>query len=102
MVEKITVEQTSEYFFSRPKGSQLAAIASKQSSVLTSRKELVERFESLQKEYEDKNIPLPDFWGGYRVIPSEIEFWQGGANRLHDRFRYLRNEGGWVIDRLAP
>ena len=101
-VEKITVEQTSEYFFSRPKGSQLAAIASKQSSVLTSRKELVERFESLQKEYEDKNIPLPDFWGGYRVIPSEIEFWQGGANRLHDRFRYLRNEGGWVIDRLAP
>ena len=101
-VEKITVEQTSEYFFSRPKGSQLAAIASKQSSVLTARKELVERFESLQKEYEDKNIPLPDFWGGYRVIPSEIEFWQGGANRLHDRFRYLRNEGGWVIDRLAP
>ena len=101
-VEKITVEQTSEYFFSRPKGSQLAAMASKQSSVLTSRKELVERFESLQKEYEDKNIPLPDFWGGYRVIPSEIEFWQGGANRLHDRFRYLRNEGGWVIDRLAP
>ena len=101
-VEKITVEQSSEYFFSRPKGSQLAAIASKQSSVLTSRKELVERFESLQKEYEDKNIPLPDFWGGYRVIPSEIEFWQGGANRLHDRFRYLRNEGGWVIDRLAP
>jgi pyridoxamine 5'-phosphate oxidase len=101
-VEKITVEQTSEYFFSRPKGSQLAAIASKQSSVLTSRKELVERFESLQKEYEDKNIPLPGFWGGYRVIPSEIEFWQGGANRLHDRFRYLRNEGGWVIDRLAP
>jgi pyridoxamine 5'-phosphate oxidase len=101
-VEKITVEQSSEYFFSRPKGSQLAAIASKQSSVLTSRKELVERFESLQKEYEDKNIPLPGFWGGYRVIPSEIEFWQGGANRLHDRFRYLRNEGGWVIDRLAP
>ena len=101
-VEKITVEQTSEYFFTRPKGSQLAAIASKQSSVLTSRKELVERFESLQKEYEHKNIPLPDFWGGYRVIPSEIEFWQGGANCLHDRFRYLRNEGGWVIDRLAP
>ena len=101
-VEKITVEQTSEYFFSRPKGSQLAAVASKQSSVLTSRKELVERFESLQKEYEDRNIPLPGFWGGYRVIPSEIEFWQGGANRLHDRFRYLRNEGGWVIDRLAP
>ena len=101
-VEKITVEQTSEYFFSRPKGSQLAAIASKQSSALTSRKELVERFESLQKEYEDRNIPLPGFWGGYRVIPSEIEFWQGGANRLHDRFRYLRNEGGWVIDMLAP
>ena len=101
-VEKITVEQTSEYFFSRPKGSQLAAIASKQSSVLTSRKELVERFESLQKEYEDKNIPLPGFWGGYRVIPSEIEFWQGRASRLHDRFRYLRNEDGWVIDRLAP
>tara|TARA_B100001094_G_scaffold238240_1_gene233627 strand:- start:2983 stop:3618 length:636 start_codon:yes stop_codon:yes gene_type:complete len=101
-VEKITVEQTSEYFFSRPKDSQLAAIASKQSSVLTSRKELVERFESLQKEYEDSNIPLPGNWGGYRVIPTEIEFWQGGANRLHDRFRYLRNEGGWVIDRLAP
>ena len=101
-VEKITVEQTSEYFFSRPKGSQLAAIASKQSSVLTSRRELVERFESLQKEYEGRNIPLPGYWGGYRVIPSEIEFWQGGASRLHDRFRYLRNEDGWSIDRLAP
>ena len=101
-VEKITVEQTSEYFFSRPKDSQLAAIASKQSSVLTSRRELVERFESLQQEYEDRNIVLPDYWGGYRVIPSEIEFWQGRASRLHDRFRYLRNEDGWVIDRLAP
>ncbi len=101
-VEKITLEQTSEYFFSRPKDSQLAAIASKQSSVLTSRRELVERFESLQKEYEGRNIPLPGYWGGYRVIPSEIEFWQGGASRLHDRFRYLRNEDGWSIDRLAP
>lgn len=101
-VEKITVEQTSEYFFSRPKDSQLAAIASKQSSVLTSRRELVERFESLQQEYEDRNIVPPDYWGGYRVIPSEIEFWQGRASRLHDRFRYLRNEDGWVIDRLAP
>ena len=101
-VEKITVKQTSEYFFSRPKDSQLAAIASKQSSVLTSRRELVERFESLQQEYEDRNIAPPDYWGGYRVIPSEIEFWQGRASRLHDRFRYLRNEDGWVIDRLAP
>tara|TARA_B100001175_G_C19237070_1_gene508190 strand:- start:521 stop:709 length:189 start_codon:yes stop_codon:yes gene_type:complete len=62
----------------------------------------MDRFESLKQEFEDGDIPFPDYWGGYRIVPNEIEFWQGGASRLHDRFRYLRHEDNWLIDRLAP
>ena len=86
----------------RPKESQVAAVASQQSKVLKSRSVLLNQFESIKQKYKNGKIPLPDYWGGYRVVANEIEFWQGGANRLHDRFRYLRNGENWQIDRLAP
>ena len=99
---KISYDESLKYFVSRPKESQIAAVASRQSAVLSSRSFLLDKFESLKQEFEDGDIPLPDYWGGYRIVPNEIEVWQGGANRLHDRFRYLRHENSWVIDRLAP
>ena len=100
---KISMAESLKYFASRPKESQIAAIASQQSQVLTSRSFLLNQFESLKQKFNHGEIPLPDFWGGYRVEPKEIEFWQGGANRLHDRFRYLRQDDStWSIDRLAP
>jgi len=100
---KISSAESLKYFLSRPKDSQIAAVASQQSSVLTSRSFLLNQFESLKQKYNHGEIPLPDFWGGYRVEPKEIEFWQGGANRLHDRFRYLlKEDASWSIDRLAP
>lgn len=100
---KISTAESLKYFISRPKDSQLAAIASQQSRVLTSRTILLNQFESLKQKFQSGEIPLPDFWGGYRVEAREIEFWQGGANRLHDRFRYLKTATGtWEIDRLAP
>ena len=100
---KVSTAESLKYFASRPKESQVAAIASQQSRVLTSRSFLLNQFESLKQKFSNGEIPLPDFWGGYRVEPKEIEFWQGGANRLHDRFRYLRaSDASWSIDRLAP
>ena len=100
--EKIPAAESLKYFVSRPKDSQLAAIASEQSKVLTSRTVLLNQFESLKMKFKSGDIPVPDTWGGYRVCAEEIEFWQGGANRLHDRFRYIRNGDDWTIDRLAP
>mgnify|MGYP006115250045 FL=1 len=100
--QKISAEESAKYFSSRPKDSQLVAIVSKQSSLLSSRASIVERLESLQEEYKGENIPLPSYWGGYRVVPREMEFWQGGASRLHDRFRYVRDGNEWEIERLAP
>ena len=102
VAEKISVEESWEYFSSRPKGSQIAAAASPQSLVIDSRAELMREYERIEQQYQDDNLPLPDNWGGYRVVPNEFEFWQGGAHRLHDRFRYSRQGGGWVVDRLAP
>ena len=102
VAEKISVEESWEYFSSRPKGSQIAAAASPQSRVIDSRAELMREYERIEQQYQDDNLPLPDNWGGYRVVPKEFEFWQGGAHRLHDRFRYSRQGGGWVVDRLAP
>ena len=102
VAEKISVEESWEYFSSRPKGSQIAATASPQSRVIDSRAELMREYERIEQQYQDDNLPLPDNWGGYRVVPDEFEFWQGGAHRLHDRFRYNRQGGGWVVDRLAP
>lgn len=100
---KVSAAESLKYFASRPKESQIAALASQQSRVLTSRSFLLNQFESLKQKFSNGEIPLPDFWGGYRIEPKEIEFWQGGANRLHDRFRYLLQEDtSWSIDRLAP
>lgn len=100
---KVSTAESIKYFASRPTESQIAAIASQQSRVLTSRAFLLNQFESLKQKFRNGEVPLPDFWGGYRVVPKEIEFWQGGANRLHDRFRYLLQEdASWSIDRLAP
>lgn len=100
---KIPMAESLKYFATRPRDSQIAAIASRQSTVLSSRTMLMNQFESLKQKFKAGEIPLPDFWGGYRVVANEVEFWQGGQNRLHDRFRYTRQDGGdWLIERLAP
>ncbi len=102
-VTKVPREESEEYFQSRPAGSQIAALASKQSEIIVSRTLLEKRVKELTIEYRNKIIPLPPNWGGYRVAPTEIEFWQGRQNRLHDRFRYsLRKNKTWKIERLSP
>lgn len=100
--EKLSKIDVLKYFLKRPRGSQLAAWASKQSSRLTSRQALEAQFMQIKQKYAAGEVPLPDFWGGYRVVPTEIEFWQGGESRLHDRFQYLLQDGSWVTSRLAP
>ena len=101
-VEKITKLESFKYFSSRPKDSQLGAWASQQSSRISSRSVLAEQFASMKKKFSDGEIPLPDFWGGYRVIPESIEFWQGRENRLHDRLIYELKADKWIINRLSP
>lgn len=101
--EKIAENLSDGYFESRPRGSQLGAIVSNQSDVVKDRSELEEKLKQLEKAYEGKEIERPKFWGGFIVKPVEIEFWQGRANRLHDRIRYkLDAEFNWKIERLAP
>ena len=100
--EKISSAESLRYFISRPPGSQLGAWVSHQSSVITGRKVLEMKLAQMQQKFRDGKIPLPDFWGGYRVVPEKIEFWQGRPSRLHDRFLYSRQAGEWHIDRLAP
>mgnify|MGYP001814971768 FL=1 len=101
--EKIPVSETLKYFMSRPRGSQIGAWVSAQSSAISSRSLLETEFQKLKKKFKNKEVPLPSFWGGYRVVPYEIEFWQGRRNRLHDRFQYtLQDDGRWNIERLAP
>lgn len=102
-VEKLPASVSEAYFQSRPKGSQIGAWASPQSRPIE-RATLENKVEELEKKYAGTDcLPLPDFWGGYIVIPSEIEFWQGRPSRLHDRFRYMIQEGRhWAIERLAP
>jgi pyridoxamine 5'-phosphate oxidase len=91
------------YFRSRPRGSQLGAWASRQSQVIGSRSELEDRVEELQRRWPPPaDVPMPDFWGGYVLVPETVEFWQSGTYRLHDRLRYRRQGGGWVIERLSP
>lgn len=101
--EKISVEQSREYFASRPHGSQLSAAASPQSRPV-SREHLEAEVEKLAQQYPDGvQVPMPENWGGYRIVPSEIQFWHGRPNRLHDRFRYRRDQAGqWLRERLAP
>jgi len=101
-VEKISTLDSVKYFSSRPKDSQLGAWASNQSGVLSSRQVLLTQFEAMKNKFKKGEIPLPDFWGGYRVVPHRIEFWQGRENRLHDRFVYLKQDKDWIIERLAP
>jgi pyridoxamine 5'-phosphate oxidase len=100
---RISTAESLKYFASRPHDSQLGAWVSNQSSVITSRKFLIQKLAEIRAKFADGRIPLPSFWGGYRIVPESIEFWQGGPARLHDRFLYTRtSEGGWSIDRLAP
>ena len=102
-VEKISKSESVQYFLSRPRGSQLSAWASAQSNVISSRAILESAFATVKRRFADGEVPLPDFWGGYRVVPDSIEFWQNRKDRLHDRFLYNRGENGaWRIDRLAP
>ncbi len=102
-VTALSTGQSEPYFHSRPRGSQLGAWASRQSSVIGSRAELEHRYERLAARWPDgTQVPMPEFWGGYRVAPVTVEFWQGRLNRLHDRFRYRRLGGQWVIERQAP
>ncbi|MFT5658320.1 MAG: pyridoxamine 5'-phosphate oxidase [Gammaproteobacteria bacterium] len=101
--EKISSAESLSYFVTRPRGSQLGAWASGQSQMINSRSVLETMIDSMKRKYADKEVPLPPFWGGYRVIPSSFEFWQERKNRLHDRFFYQKNDAGeWVIERLAP
>lgn len=101
--ERMSAAETLKYFVSRPRGSQIGAWVSAQSSVISSRSLLEMKFQELKTRYKNKKVPLPSFWGGYRVVPEVIEFWQGRRNRLHDRFQYTRqNDGSWLIERLAP
>jgi pyridoxamine 5'-phosphate oxidase len=102
VVEKISTLESVKYFASRPKESQLGAWASSQSSQLSSRQVLLSQFESMKAKFIKGEVPLPDFWGGYRVVPHTIEFWQGRENRLHDRFVYKKEQDEWLISRLAP
>jgi pyridoxamine 5'-phosphate oxidase len=102
-VEKVSPAESDAYFHSRPLGSQLGAWVSNQSQVIESREVLEQRLQKLKEEYDNKEVPRPPHWGGFRVIPSEIEFWQGRPSRLHDRLLYQRGEdGSWKIQRLSP
>jgi pyridoxamine 5'-phosphate oxidase len=102
-VEKLSVAASTRYFLSRPRESQLAAWASQQSRPISARAMLEQEFANMKAKFSRGDVPMPDFWGGYRVVPERIEFWQGGAHRLHDRFEYRRQrDGGWAIEQLQP
>jgi pyridoxamine 5'-phosphate oxidase len=100
--ERISTAESLAYFASRPHGSRVGAWVSQQSSVINSRRLLEMKWEEMKRKFSQGDVPLPSFWGGFRVVPLEIEFWQGRENRLHDRFRYLRDESKWCIERLSP
>jgi pyridoxamine 5'-phosphate oxidase len=101
-VSKVTSEESEAYFRTRPRGSRVGAWASRQSSELPDRAELERRYAELERRYAGEEVPLPEFWGGYRVVPEVMEFWQGRANRLHDRLEYRRDDAGWSVRRLYP
>lgn len=103
-VERVSREESAAYFAVRPRGSQLGAWASQeQSAHVESRDVLEQRYAELQERWpDDTEVPLPDFWGGFRILPLTVEFWQGRGDRMHDRLRYTRTAGGWTVERLAP
>ncbi len=103
IAERTSTAEVLAYFVKRPFGSQLAAWASPQSRVISTRSILEAKWEEMKRKFREGSVPLPSFWGGYRVVPSEIEFWQGGTDRLHDRFMYTRlPDGSWRHERWAP
>lgn len=103
VVNKISAAESLKYFLTRPRDSQLAAWSSNQSHAISSRTLLLNQFETMKNKFAKGEIPLPDFWGGYRVTPHEMEFWQGGKDRLHDRFQYaLQKDRSWMMQRLSP
>jgi pyridoxamine 5'-phosphate oxidase len=99
---RISAAESLKYFATRPRGSQIGAWASPQSQVIRTRALLEGKVAEIRRRFAEGEIPLPDFWGGYRVEPELIELWQGRDSRLHDRFQYRRDGGGWAIERLAP
>lgn len=102
-VERVSTLESLKYFTSRPRGSQLGAWVSAQSSIISSRRLLEIKLDEIKRKFVQGDIPLPDFWGGYRIIPDKVEFWQGRPNRLHDRFEFcLQPDGQWQAERLAP
>jgi pyridoxamine 5'-phosphate oxidase len=101
-VERVSDEESDAYFATRPREARLGAWASRQSSELSSRAELLERYDGYDARYPGEDVPRPPFWGGYRIRPLTVEFWQGRLHRLHDRFRYEHADGGWTVRRLAP
>ena len=101
-VERVGTAEAMKYFARRPRNSQLGAWVSEQSAVISTRSVLEMKMEELKRKFAAGEVPLPSFWGGYRVRPQEVEFWQGRASRLHDRFRYRLVDDTWVIERLAP
>ena len=100
-VRMMSQASSEPYFRSRPRGSQIGAWASRQSQVIDSRAELDRRAGELEQRWPE-DVPMPDFWGGYVLVPETVEFWQSGAYRLHDRLRYRRHGDGWIIERLSP
>lgn len=101
-VTKMTEEESAAYFRTRPRGSQIGAWASDQSRACESRGALEARFRDHEKKFADKDVPLPPYWGGFRLVPERIEFWQGRVNRLHDRLEYAREGNEWKMRRLYP
>lgn len=101
-VTRVSREEADVYFHSRPRASQLSAWVSRQSSIIPNRGHLEEAMKQVEQKYAGQEVPLPPHWGGFRVVPESVEFWQGRRSRLHDRLRYRRETSDWVIERLAP
>ena len=101
-VERTSVEESEAYFRTRPRGAQISVWASRQSEVVGSRADLEARHRSIEERFEGRDVPLPEWWGGLRLVPETVEFWQGRSDRLHDRLQFRRTPTGWVVERLSP